>query len=80
MIKLHHLNRSRSLRILWLLEELGVEYEAIRYERDQKPTSPHPNSSTCTPSANPPCWKSTAAWSSNPPPLSKRFARVTANT
>jgi glutathione S-transferase len=36
MIKLHHLNRSRSLRILWLLEELGVDYEVIRYERDAK--------------------------------------------
>lgn len=36
MIKVHHLNRSRSLRILWLLEELGVPYELIRYERDAK--------------------------------------------
>lgn len=36
MIKLHHLNRSRSLRILWLLEELGLDYEVIRYERDRK--------------------------------------------
>ena len=36
MIKVHHLNRSRSLRILWLLEELGLEYDAIRYERDAK--------------------------------------------
>lgn len=36
MIKLHHLNRSRSLRILWLLEELNLDYEVIRYERDAK--------------------------------------------
>ena len=36
MIKLHHLNRSRSLRILWLLEELGLDYEVIRYERNKK--------------------------------------------
>ena len=36
MIKLHHLNRSRSLRILWLLEELGLDYEVTRYERDKK--------------------------------------------
>lgn len=34
MIKVHHLNRSRSHRILWLLEELGVDYEVIRYNRD----------------------------------------------
>jgi glutathione S-transferase len=34
MITVHHLNNSRSQRILWLLEELGVEYEVKRYERD----------------------------------------------
>jgi glutathione S-transferase len=36
MITLHHLNNSRSQRILWLLEELGLEYEIKRYERDKK--------------------------------------------
>ena len=36
MITLHHLENSRSQRILWLLEELGVEYEIKRYERDPK--------------------------------------------
>jgi glutathione S-transferase len=30
----HHLNNSRSQRVLWLLEELGVPYEVKRYERD----------------------------------------------
>lgn len=34
MLTLHHLNHSRSQRILWLLEELGVPYEIQRYERD----------------------------------------------
>jgi glutathione S-transferase len=34
MIIVHHLNNSRSQRILWLLEELGVEYEVKRYERN----------------------------------------------
>ncbi|MBO0332008.1 glutathione S-transferase [Sneathiella sp. CAU 1612] len=34
MITVHHLNDSRSQRILWLLEELGVDYEVVRYERD----------------------------------------------
>lgn len=34
MIVLHHLNNSRSQRILWLLEELGVEYEVKAYKRD----------------------------------------------
>jgi glutathione S-transferase len=34
MIKVHHLNNSRSQRILWLLEELGLPYEVVRYQRD----------------------------------------------
>jgi len=34
MVIVHHLNNSRSQRILWLLEELGVPYEVKRYERD----------------------------------------------
>lgn len=34
MIKLHHLNQSRSKRIIWLLEELGVDYEVVPYLRD----------------------------------------------
>ncbi|MEP5154077.1 glutathione S-transferase [Planktotalea sp.] len=36
MIKLHHLNRSRSLRILWLLEEIGTPYELELHERNAK--------------------------------------------
>ncbi|MCV6584875.1 MAG: glutathione S-transferase [Marinibacterium sp.] len=36
MITVHHLEQSRSLRILWLLEELGLPYDVIRYERDPK--------------------------------------------
>ncbi len=34
MLIVHHLNDSRSQRILWMLEELDVEYEVRRYERD----------------------------------------------
>ncbi|MGM8888821.1 glutathione S-transferase N-terminal domain-containing protein, partial [Psychrobacter sp. 1U2] len=34
MIRLHHLNQSRSLRTLWLLEELGEPYEIVSYQRD----------------------------------------------
>jgi glutathione S-transferase len=33
MLTLHHLNNSRSQRILWLLEELGVPYEIKKYQR-----------------------------------------------
>jgi glutathione S-transferase len=36
MLTLHHLNDSRSQRILWLLEELGVPYEMKRYQRDAR--------------------------------------------
>jgi glutathione S-transferase len=34
MIVVHHLNNSRSQRILWLLEELGLDYEVIKHRRD----------------------------------------------
>ncbi|HEV7578272.1 MAG TPA: glutathione S-transferase [Caldimonas sp.] len=36
MITVHHLNNSRSQRVLWLLEELGVPYEVQKYQRDAK--------------------------------------------
>ncbi|MBC7514894.1 MAG: glutathione S-transferase [Alkalinema sp. FL-bin-369] len=36
MITVHHLNNSRSQRVLWLLEELGLSYEIKYYERDPK--------------------------------------------
>jgi len=36
MITVHHLTNSRSQRVLWLLEELGLEYEIVRYERNPK--------------------------------------------
>jgi glutathione S-transferase len=34
MIRVHHLNNSRSQRILWLLEELELPYEIVKYQRD----------------------------------------------
>ena len=36
MIRVHHLNNSRSQRVLWLLEETGTPYEIVRYERDKQ--------------------------------------------
>lgn len=36
MITVHHLNNSRSQRVLWLLEELGLPYELKRYQRDPR--------------------------------------------
>lgn len=40
MILVHHLNNSRSQRILWLLEELGLDYEIVRYEREPSGLAP----------------------------------------
>ena len=34
MLEVHHLNNSRSQRVLWLLEELGLPYEIVKYQRD----------------------------------------------
>ena len=34
MIVVHHLNNSRSQRVLWLLEELGCTYQLVKYQRD----------------------------------------------
>jgi glutathione S-transferase len=36
LIKVHHLNNSRSQRVLWLLEEIGLDYEVVRYQRNAK--------------------------------------------
>lgn len=36
MLVVHHLNNSRSQRVLWLLEELGLPYEVKRYERNSQ--------------------------------------------
>ena len=36
MITVHHLNNSRSQRVLWLLEELGLPYQIQHYQRDPK--------------------------------------------
>jgi glutathione S-transferase len=40
MITVHHLNNSRSQRVLWLLEELGLPYEIIRYQRQPDMRAP----------------------------------------
>lgn len=40
MIKVHHLNESRSQRVLWLLEELGVPYEVVKYQREATRLAP----------------------------------------
>lgn len=49
MIIVHHLNNSRSQRVLWLLEELGLPYEIKRYERDPKTNLAPPELKAITP-------------------------------
>ena len=36
MLRVHHLNNSRSQRVLWLLEELALPYQVVPYQRDPK--------------------------------------------
>lgn len=40
MLTVHHLNNSRSQRVLWLLEELGVAYDVVRYTRQPNMLAP----------------------------------------
>ena len=40
MLHLHHLANSRSFRILWLLEELGLDYKLTCYERNKAYRAP----------------------------------------
>lgn len=39
-LTVHHLNNSRSQRILWLLEELGIAYEIKKYQRQPDKRAP----------------------------------------
>ncbi len=40
MLTVHHLNQSRSQRVLWALEELGVPYQIVRYQREKSMLAP----------------------------------------
>jgi len=40
LLTVYHLNESRSVRILWLLEEIGAPYEIVRFERDATRRAP----------------------------------------
>ena len=40
MITVHHLENSRSQRVLWMLEELGLDYEVRRYQREASMQAP----------------------------------------
>jgi len=47
VLTVHHLENSRSHRILWLLEELGVPYEIRRYQRNPKSSLAPPEPCRC---------------------------------
>lgn len=53
MIAVHHLENSRSQRVLWLLEELQLPYEVVRYARDPKTMLGRARCGRCIRSANP---------------------------
>lgn len=36
MLTVHHLNQSRSQRVLWALEELQLSYQVVCYQREKK--------------------------------------------
>lgn len=55
MITVHHLNNSRSQRVLWLLEEASVPYEIKRYERDKKTMLAPPELKAIHPLGKSPC-------------------------
>ena len=40
MLTVYHLNESRSVRILWLLEEIGAPHQIVRFERDATRRAP----------------------------------------
>jgi glutathione S-transferase len=49
MITVHHLENSRSQRVLWLLEELALPYEVKRYQRNKKTSLAPPELTTVHP-------------------------------
>ena len=66
MLTLHHLNDSRSQRILWLLEELGTPYEMKRYQRDAETRLAPPELQRSIRSANRPSSPTATRRSPNP--------------
>ena len=73
MIVVHHLNDSRSQRILWLLEELGLDYDIVRHQRDPKTllAPPAPSNTSVLPSG---CSPATKRPGSSSMPVASDFA------
>src|ERR1700694_3209342 len=62
MITVHHLNDSRSQRILWLLEELGLPYEIKRYQRDAQTRLAPPELKAVHPLGKTPAYDDYVQW------------------
>ena len=77
MLTLHHLNNSRSQRILWLLEELGAPYEMKRYQRDAETRLAPPELKRFTRSASRLSSPTATGRSPNPAPSSITSSAVT---
>ena len=78
MITVHHLNHSRSHRVLWLLEELGLDYELRRYERDPETLRAPPALRDVHPSARRPRLSRRDERSPNRGPSSSRWSTAMA--
>lgn len=55
MLKIHHLGLSRSDRIIWLAEELGLPYELVRHQRDPQTFRSPPSLKAVSPMGKAPC-------------------------
>ena len=62
MLTIHHLGRSQSERILWLCEELGLDYKLERYERDSKTMLSPPELKALHPLGSAPLIEDDGAW------------------
>lgn len=67
MLTVHHLNQSRSQRVLWALEELSLPYQIVRYQREKTMLAP-PALKKSTRLENRPLLKITVRSSPNPVP------------
>ena len=77
MLTLHHLNDSRSQRILWLLEELGTPYEMKRYQRNAETRLAPPELARSIRSANRPSSPTAIRRSRSPAPSSTTSSAAT---
>ena len=78
MLTVHHLNESRSQRVLWLLEELGLEYEVQHHQRDPRTMLAPPELRRVHPLGKAPSWWMTGGSWPNPAPSSSIWSRARA--